>query len=946
MTSFTLLEKTYIPSLDIELERYKHNELGTEHYHFNPKNPHTKENVFMVALKTIPQDDTGVAHILEHTVLCGSKKYPIKDPFFSMIKESVQTFMNAFTGTDFTAYPFASQNKKDFNNLMDVYLDAVFFANINKEDFLQEGWRLDFADDKKDRLVYKGIVYNEMKGAMSSPSRENYHKMNKHFSTGSTYQYNAGGEPGHIPDLKYEELKKFYEIFYHPQNATFITYGDIPAIDHQAKFEEQVLKHFKPTELKTSELAIQSDINKDKMPKFIKSEHHQDHIDEKEGSNEVVIGWHLGDSTDIKNKIIANVLISAIFGDSSKQLFGALEQFSQNRSGVISELCGFDTEKRESSFMVGLGNVKDADVDDAFKTIETSINDIVQNGIPQDKIDSALIHYEMGHKEITGTNYPYGLQLMFGALPFVVNKLSPTKYFQIEEIYKEVKDTLGNKDAVKEILKKMFNNSEKMKFLSRANPTLAEKREQEEADFLAYMFKNLSEQDKADIVQTNKELDANQSNHPDLSILPEIHLNEIEVKLPEASIKKSQEKYGTFTASKKGTNGISYISVLNEVPELSQEELDVLPIYEEMVNDLGVGNRTYQETHHWQHEKTSGVRMGLSVYNNYTTGQQKIVANFSCKALNQYANNMASVINETIQDINFSDISRIKYNIESSYTSLATGIGRHAPSFSKIAATAHTSVSGAFNEAINGYSAFLTLKDMYSNLDNPGYLENISKQLTSLHKKIIAQPKRVLAISSEDNIISDIKSVTDTMWNDKEIRNDPLLTFQTDNAKRVAFGVDTQVNYNVMGFMAPQQNHPDAPTMYVLANLLRNTYLHTAIREKGGAYGAGCSYQSQAFVFSSYRDPKGTDTYNEFNNAINYIVNDFSVMSPQEQQEKLKEAILNAIQQLDKPGSPATEARQEASFDYCEFPKEKREELRHKILQHRRMILLGLQKTI
>jgi Zn-dependent M16 (insulinase) family peptidase len=195
-----------IPSLKIQFEEYRHTETGAQHIHLAADN---SENVFLVALRTVPMDSTGVAHILEHTALCGSEKFPVRDPFFMMIRRSLNTFMNAFTSSDWTAYPFASQNKKDFNNLLEVYLDAVFFARLDPLDFAQEGHRLEFAtaNDSNSDLTYKGVVFNEMKGAMSSINSTLWQTMSKNLYPTSTYHYNSGGEPADIPNLTYDEFK-------------------------------------------------------------------------------------------------------------------------------------------------------------------------------------------------------------------------------------------------------------------------------------------------------------------------------------------------------------------------------------------------------------------------------------------------------------------------------------------------------------------------------------------------------------------------------------------------------------------------------------------------------------------------------------------------------------------------------------------------------------------
>src|SRR5690606_11036227 len=198
------------------------------------------------ALRTVPTDSTGVAHILEHTALCGSQRYPVRDPFFMMTRRSLNTFMNAFTSSDWTAYPFASINRKDFSNLLDVYLDAVFFARLDPLDFAHEGHRLEFAEPSNpdSPLVYKGVVFNEMKGAMSSVTSILWQALNKYLHPNTTYHHNSGGEPDCITDLSYEQLKHFYSTHYHPSNAIFMTYGDIPASEHQEKFQSLALKHF------------------------------------------------------------------------------------------------------------------------------------------------------------------------------------------------------------------------------------------------------------------------------------------------------------------------------------------------------------------------------------------------------------------------------------------------------------------------------------------------------------------------------------------------------------------------------------------------------------------------------------------------------------------------------------------------------------------------------
>jgi Zn-dependent M16 (insulinase) family peptidase len=220
ISQFELRQSRRIETLDLTVYEYVHRKTGALHYHLEAENT---ENVFMVALRTVPMDSTGVAHILEHTALCGSERFPVRDPFFLMIRRSLNTFMNAFTTSDYTAYPFASTNKKDFYNLMDIYLDAVFFSRLDPLDFAQEGHRLEFEvpEDDSTPLVYRGVVYNEMKGDSSSVVSVLYTELQKHLFRTSTYHYSSGGDPKHIPELAYDELVDFYQSHYNASNAVF-----------------------------------------------------------------------------------------------------------------------------------------------------------------------------------------------------------------------------------------------------------------------------------------------------------------------------------------------------------------------------------------------------------------------------------------------------------------------------------------------------------------------------------------------------------------------------------------------------------------------------------------------------------------------------------------------------------------------------------------------------
>src|ERR1700680_2903968 len=248
---YTIRRREPLDRIEGAYMELEHDRTGARHLHIEAKDDN---NAFAVFFPTVPKDDTGVAHILEHVVLAGSRRFPVRDPFFSMTRRSLATFMNAFTSADWTMYPFSTRNAKDFQNLLDVYLDATFFPRLSEDSFKQEGIRFEFQEpaDPKSGLRYKGVVFNEMKGALASPQAAVQNALGRALFPGLTYAYISGGDPEDIPDLTWEQLRKFHSVHYHPSNAYFYTYGDRPLEEPLSAIEQDALSHFERLEVDTS----------------------------------------------------------------------------------------------------------------------------------------------------------------------------------------------------------------------------------------------------------------------------------------------------------------------------------------------------------------------------------------------------------------------------------------------------------------------------------------------------------------------------------------------------------------------------------------------------------------------------------------------------------------------------------------------------------------------
>ena len=405
---FNLEDQKYIKLLDLNAQIYTESEFKCKHIHLDSK---SDEKVFMVAFRTIPEDSTGVAHILEHTALCGSKKYPVRDPFFMMIRRSLNTFMNAFTSSDWTAYPFATQNQKDFNNLLSVYLDSSFFPNLDELDFLQEGHRLEFKEKENinSDLEIKGVVFNEMKGAMSSISSQLWHGLSRHLYSSSTYKHNSGGDPESILDLTHEYLVNFHKKHYHPSNATFFTFGDIDPKEIQNFIKKNVLTSFEPSK---EVIGVENE-KRISSPKTISEFYNP--MPEDNDNHHVVMGWLLGESHDPVELLESYLMSNILLDNSASPLRKVLEQSTLGKS--LSPLTGLEADHKELVFAAGLEGVTANNQKKVENLIMNCLNDIVDNGISKELISSSLHQLEIKQKEITGSGLPYGLQIMLSCLP-------------------------------------------------------------------------------------------------------------------------------------------------------------------------------------------------------------------------------------------------------------------------------------------------------------------------------------------------------------------------------------------------------------------------------------------------------------------------------------------------------------------------------------------------
>ncbi|MCV6614164.1 MAG: insulinase family protein [Cellvibrionaceae bacterium] len=923
--AFEALRSQAIDSLNIVVHEYRHRQTGAAHIHIEADN---SENVFLVALRTVPEDSTGVAHILEHTALCGSERYPVRDPFFMMIRRSLNTFMNAFTSSDWTAYPFASQNRKDFDNLLDVYLDAVFFSRLDPLDFAQEGHRLEFAEpaDASSPLEYKGVVYNEMKGAMSSVPAQLWQALCAKLYPTSTYHYNSGGEPSEITKLSYQQLLAFYKTHYHPSNAIFMTFGDIPAGELQEKFETQALSRFERLD-KT--IAVQPE-HRYSEPQRVNGHYPLDDEDaDTNAKTHIVMSWLLGSSTDLDATLEAQLLSSLLFDNSASPLQQALE--TTDLGNAPSPLCGLDDSQLELSFCCGIEGSEPEQVEALEQLVLGVLEKVASEGLPQQQVEASLHQLELQQREIGGDSYPYGLQLILTGLTAATHRGDVLALLNLEPALDKLRAQIAEPDFVQNLARRLLlDNPHRVTLCMAPDKQLAAAKQQAEQDELAEIKAALSDAQTQAIIEQSQALLERQNQVDDASILPKVGIADV----PDQSkyCHPQQSSLGELCLSEysSGTNGLVYQQIVIKTPELEPELLPLLPYYCMALTELGVGELDYLQNQLRQSQLVGALNAFSSVRGSVHDNQQiDAYITLSAKALGRNQAAVCELMDDILSNVRFDEHQRLAELVAQVRARMQQSVTGNGHSLAMSAASAGISPAAALTHQLSGLAGISAIKAMDDSFSEPSAVAEFAAKLARIHG-IVLQAERQYLLIGEAESMGDYKAQLGKHWPTQQTPGQtPLSLPHSVSQRRQAWVTNTQVNFCARAYPTVPSGHADAAALTVLGGFLRNGFLHRAIREQGGAYGGGASQDNNigAFRFYSYRDPRFGETLADFDRALEWLA------EHEHDEQALEEAILGVISALDKPSSPAGEAKQDFHARLHGRSPEVREDFRQRILK-------------
>ncbi|MEQ1143030.1 insulinase family protein [Acinetobacter soli] len=895
--AFQLVRQHHVEALDILVSEYAHKVTGAVHYHLATSHD---ENVFLVAFRTQPMDSKGTAHILEHTALCGSEKFPVRDPFFLMIRRSLNTFMNAFTSADWTAYPFATQNKKDFQNLLSVYLDAAFAANLNPLDFAQEGIRVELENGEP---VYKGVVFNEMKGAMSAPSDQLYHQLAHHLFPETTYHYNSGGDPKDIPDLTYEQLVSFYKSHYHPSNAVFMTFGNQSAYELQEQFEKLALAKFQKG------TTLYSKPEKRLAAPIQVSEHYAVDSDDLSDKTYHVLAWLLPEASDIKLRLGLRLVEGILLENSASPLRHYLETCGYAQS--TGPLMGVDDSNFEMTFYCGVQGSNPEHAEEFKAGVLKILSDVAAAPIDPAWVDAILHQIELHQREINGDGMPYGLSLILNGLSSAIHHNDPIHVWDVDSAIEQVKEELKDPMWLSNLIQiHLLDNPHRVQMTLIPDAEKSAKEQAEEKARLAALGETLTDADRARIQAETEALKQRQDTPDNLDLLPKVGLEDVpaDLHIVQGQLREiiSNRHDYPLNLYHAGTNGLYYQQVLIQIPDavVQSPYFNLLSI---LMGEVGAGDYDYLELQQLQTAVSGGLGMGASLRSKVDDkGKISAWLTLTTKSLNEKYDAI-KLLKLAFEKLRFDEKDRIVELLQQRATRWKSRLSGSGHSYAMQVASRNASALAQRDYHNTGLGALNWLSDLVDQIehDEQAYTALIDA-LKQIHLALLQAPKQFLLVCEEqfsETLVEKIQTVWDHLDVDTQAAQVEQFTHLNDDQDE-AWLIQTNVQFCATSYPAVEVTHPDAAPLMVLAGYLRNGFLHSAIREKGGAYGGGASYDGNAcaFRFYSYRDPRLTETFKDFEASIEWLLK-----TPQ-QAHQLEEAILGLVSSMDKPGSPAGEA--------------------------------------
>ena len=861
---FELLKDEQIPELNTRACLYRHVKTGAQLLSLENDD---ENKVFGITFRTPPADSTGVPHIMEHAVLCGSRKYPVKEPFVELLKGSLKTFLNAFTYPDKTCYPVASQNRQDFYNLIDVYLDAVFYPLIPPHTFQQEGWHYEL-ERPDEPLRYKGVVFNEMKGAYSSPDSLLAEYSQQALFPDTPYGFDSGGDPKVIPNLTYEQFKAFHDTYYHPSNARIFFYGDDDP-ETRLRLVNEYLKDFDPLPVHSA-IPLQTPFPE---PRRVVRTYAADPAEDG-NKGMLTVNWLLPQTTDTQTTMALGILSYILVGTPASPLRKALID-----SGLGEDLTGggMAAHLRQAFFSTGLKGIAPANADRVETLILDTLAELAERGIDPDMIEAALNTAEFRLREQNTGSFPRGLALMLAALTNWLHDADPIEPLAFEKPLSAIKEAAQDPAFFPQLIRRHFlDNPHRVTIILNPDPEQRQREEAEETARLEAARAAMRPEDLQAIIEDTRRLKRLQET-PDppeaLATIPHLKLSDLDRQNKPIPLEVLEADGVPLLYHNLFTNGIIYLDVGFDLHTLPQELLPYVPLFSQALLEIGTEKEDFVKLSQRIGRKTGGV--WTSSYTSAVRGKPGESAAWLFvrgKATPDHADDLLDILRDILQHVKLDNPERFRQMVLEDKAGHEAGLipGGHGIVGSRL--RAHFDEAGWLDEEMGGVSNLFFVRKLARQVEEdwPAVLE----KLETIRRTLINRSAMLCNITLDEAnwatfqpkltaFLSDLPAapVERPVWTPASLPPYEGLT------------VPAQVNFVGKGANLYRLGYRLHGSVAVIANFLRTRWLWDRVRVQGGAYGGFCTFDQHSGVFAylSYRDPNLLETLSVYDRTADFL---------------------------------------------------------------------------
>ncbi len=906
---FVFDQKKHVDEINADVYIGKHEKSGARIMYVAADDDN---KVFSISFKTVPEDDTGVMHILEHSVLNGSDKYPVREPFVELLKSSMQTFLNAMTYPDKTMYPVASCNEKDFENLMDVYLDAVFHPAIynKKEIFLQEGWHYEGGEKE----CFRGVVYNEMKGEMSSEDSVLAETLQNTIFPDVCYSKNSGGDPAAIPNLTYEQFIETHKKFYHPENSYIYLYGNMNLEEKLRLMDEGYLSNYERISCDVK-VGIQPDRG------FLYKAGKYESEESENAATHYAFGFKAAAFDDHEKLLAINILLDSIASNNESPLKKALLD-----RGICEEVFAYLDDQLISPY-VCVALKKCSNDDEKVKTaLREIVADIVKNGIDKENLEANINRTEFKMREADFGNMPSGLVYCTWVMASWLYGGDPAQALCYEESLKNIRERAKG-DYFEKLLEELFLNSPHnamVKIVPDASYG-SEKAQMEKERVAAYrekigeegIKKAEEELEKLKIMQNSEDAPEN------LAKIPVLDLEYIPREGENLPFEKMEHKGKEIFYHNIETKKILYMSIYFDLSNLNEEELVKTSLAARFLGRLATENMSASQV-------INKIKINLGSFGATVDtfapidAREKVGAKLrvTFSALESNIENAFRLVGEILTKTNFADMAEIKKMLLQEKMSRESWMIRSGHSAALRRAMSYFSPEDALNQKLNGVDYYFYVKQFVENLTEESCLD-LGKVIDCAADKNNA----VYSVTGDETVLNSTLENLDALSlksSDREKRS-----FEVScNLAQEGFTIPSDVSFVAMAANVSMAGESVNGSMFVLSHILTYDYLWNTIRAKGGAYGTGCTVNLFGDVgVYSYRDPNLNDTVTAFKNIEEYL----KAFSANERE--MTKYIVGAVAASDRPKSPLVKAMRADGDYFANISQELRNRIRSEMLE-------------